>query len=521
MAVKKTSRLQTKTNMLLACLAVTDASTGLLTQPLFIVWKAFYLLEVPDEDAVGTFYFSVSRGLTICSALHLMLVTCERLIAIRFTYHHPHLVTGRNIKVAVIVFWLISISNIIGGRQDFIFEAIRSLLNFSAVLIVVFCVLFIVFAYAILYREVRRQRKNIKNQQLPQEEQQRIAKENKALKTTVLVVGAVLVCYVPVILTVLVFYLFGLDSGSCVYCPWVLASSGVLIGHFRVASTDLLQSEAKCETIVKMIFTLATSLRAIIIHSKYFAVSDWLQSSDLFVITNYSFYYIWKMQAIYHDRFYGTIDWKRGCLGNSELKNCRVKKDSITYEDVNSCGRKTLTVNGNKKRKRKRQKKWKTMTLQHAAGLFSIGHKDFNIFATLRSVLNFLAVLIVVSCVFFVVFAYVILYREVHRQRKNIKNQQLPQEEQQRIAKENKALKTTVLVVGAVLLCYVPVILTVLVFYLFGLDNGSCVYCPWVNTFIMFNSFVNPLIYCWRQKEMRQYVLRFSCTSVVEPQPSP
>jgi len=57
MAVKRTSRLQTKANMLLACLAVTDAFTGLLTQPLFImVWKAFYLLEVPDEDAVGTFY---------------------------------------------------------------------------------------------------------------------------------------------------------------------------------------------------------------------------------------------------------------------------------------------------------------------------------------------------------------------------------------------------------------------------------------------------------------------------------
>ena len=221
MAVKRTSRLQTKANMLLACLAVTDASTGLLTQPLFIVWKAFYLLKVANEYAVGIAHLCVLRGLTICSALHLMLVTCERLIAIRFTYHHPHLVTGRNIKVAVIVFWLISISNIIGGRQDFIFEAIRSLLNFSAVLIVVFCVLFIVFAYAILYREVRRQRKNIKNQQLPQEEQQRIAKENKALKTTVLVVGAVLVCYIPVILTVLVFYLFGLDNGSCVYCPWV------------------------------------------------------------------------------------------------------------------------------------------------------------------------------------------------------------------------------------------------------------------------------------------------------------
>ena len=222
MAVKKTSRLQTKTNMLLACLAVTDASTGLLTQPLFIVWKAFYLLEVPDEDAVGIAHLCVLRGLTICSALHLMLVTGERLIAIRFTYHHPHLVTGRNIKVAVIVFWLISIPNMVVGRKDFnIFATLRSVLNFLAVLIVVSCVFFVVFAYVILYREVHRQRKNIKNQQLPQEEQQRIAKENKALKTTVLVVGAVLVCYVPVILTVLVFYFFGLDSGSCVYCPWV------------------------------------------------------------------------------------------------------------------------------------------------------------------------------------------------------------------------------------------------------------------------------------------------------------
>ena len=102
--------------MLLACLAVTDACTGLLTQPLFIVWKAFYLLKVPNEYAVGIAHLCVLRGLTICSALHLMLVTCERLIAIRFTYHHPHLVTGRNIKVAVIVFWLISIPNMVVGH---------------------------------------------------------------------------------------------------------------------------------------------------------------------------------------------------------------------------------------------------------------------------------------------------------------------------------------------------------------------------------------------------------------------
>jgi len=49
MAVKRRPRLESNTNILLACLAVTDALTGLTTQPSFITWK---MLEVqkPDTD---------------------------------------------------------------------------------------------------------------------------------------------------------------------------------------------------------------------------------------------------------------------------------------------------------------------------------------------------------------------------------------------------------------------------------------------------------------------------------------
>ena len=36
MAVKRRQRLQTNSNILLACLAATDALTGLITQPAFI-----------------------------------------------------------------------------------------------------------------------------------------------------------------------------------------------------------------------------------------------------------------------------------------------------------------------------------------------------------------------------------------------------------------------------------------------------------------------------------------------------
>ena len=42
-AVKTTPRLRTNSNFLLTCLAIIDALTGLLGQPLFVLWKIFVL----------------------------------------------------------------------------------------------------------------------------------------------------------------------------------------------------------------------------------------------------------------------------------------------------------------------------------------------------------------------------------------------------------------------------------------------------------------------------------------------
>ena len=197
MAVKKRPRLQTTTNILLACLAVTDASTGLIVQPSFILWKTLQLLCMVNGDTVKLFHNSLLRVTSICSLLHLMLVTGERLIAIRVTMHYPYIVTTRNIKVAVIACWLFSISYVACGLI-FRNKVFRSILNLLAALIVISSVLFIASAYGILYRETRRHRKMIKTQQLPPEEVQRFAKESKALKTTVLVVGAVILCFTPI-----------------------------------------------------------------------------------------------------------------------------------------------------------------------------------------------------------------------------------------------------------------------------------------------------------------------------------
>ena len=206
MAVKRRRRLQSRTNILLACLAATDAVTGLVVQPSLIVWKTFNFLNFNgiESSVASDFHKFCLRSLTVCSSLHLILITFERLIAIKFTMSYPHIVTKRKIEVAVIVCWAFSFMS-----QGIRYTSFNSILRFMTHLILslamTFCVLFNATTYAILYRESRRHESQIKTQQLPQEEAARFVKENKALKTTVLVVGAVLLCFLPMIMTLSLF----------------------------------------------------------------------------------------------------------------------------------------------------------------------------------------------------------------------------------------------------------------------------------------------------------------------------
>ena len=223
MAVKRRPRLQTNANILLACLAATDTLTGLVMQPSFILWKTFQVLGTPYQNAVQDVSNSSFRALTVCSCLHLMLITCERLIAIKFTTHYPYIVIKRNIKVVVISFWIFVISCDLLRR---IKPDVKIVFNLLVAFALLSCVLFIFISYVILYRETLRHQKKIKAQQLPQEEVERFVKESKAVKTTVLVVGAILLCFVPLFIIILLSQLIELNlnigftsRSACTACP--------------------------------------------------------------------------------------------------------------------------------------------------------------------------------------------------------------------------------------------------------------------------------------------------------------
>ena len=200
MAVKRRPRLQSNSNILLSCLAATDAFTGLAAQPSFILWATMVLLERTSNARMAlVFYGCTFRISIVCSSLHLMLVTFERLIAIRFTIHYPYMITEKNIKVAVTTFWVFAFSFGVLGYITQITSLLFEFNLFIAIFVLVSCVLFILSSYIILYRETLRHEKMIKTQQLPQEEVERFVKERKALKTTVYVVGAIVLCFLPTI----------------------------------------------------------------------------------------------------------------------------------------------------------------------------------------------------------------------------------------------------------------------------------------------------------------------------------
>ena len=113
MALKRRPRLQTNSNILLACLAATGALTGPITQPAFIFWNTFEMTGainyIPARLTYSTALRVLSRVGSMCSCLHLMLLTDKRLVAIKFTMHYRHFVTKENIRAAVICCWILSL----------------------------------------------------------------------------------------------------------------------------------------------------------------------------------------------------------------------------------------------------------------------------------------------------------------------------------------------------------------------------------------------------------------------------
>ena len=148
MAVKRRSRLRTNSNILLACLAVADALTGLFGQPSYVLWRIFLIFGLSSSETLKKVNAIVMTTLAYDSCLHLMLITFERLIAIKFTMQYSKVINDNKLKITVLLIWIISLM----CRISVVLKIYLVTISIGS-LITISCIFFVVFSYVILYCE--------------------------------------------------------------------------------------------------------------------------------------------------------------------------------------------------------------------------------------------------------------------------------------------------------------------------------------------------------------------------------
>ena len=198
MAVKTRPRLQSKYNILLACLAVTDLLVGAASQPTFIAGQIFVIKGLSLTEHCRFFQETNSMFMVppFASLYHLTLISIERFVALKYTFSYMTIVTGLRLKIAVISSWVIAcLPGIL--LRSLSEEYVNTAVKFTLIPFAVLNLLLILFCHLSVYFVTRRHEKQIKCEQVLPQAAADFAKEKKALKTTSVIIMALLVCFLP------------------------------------------------------------------------------------------------------------------------------------------------------------------------------------------------------------------------------------------------------------------------------------------------------------------------------------
>ena len=206
-AVATRHRLRNNGTILLACLAGTDLLTGLIVLPFSfsLDWKR--LLGVGPFCSPQKALIVIITMVAFASFSHLVVISIDRYIAIKYPLRYQDIVTETRIITSVVLAWgftlLMTINELALSLIDS--ETIYSIYSQVNILIeIVIMTLFtaaVLWSYGYIYSETRRQVKRLKAEQLPQEEIQRIKKDRKAASTLAIILIALVFTYLPAIIT--------------------------------------------------------------------------------------------------------------------------------------------------------------------------------------------------------------------------------------------------------------------------------------------------------------------------------
>ncbi|XP_078381456.1 histamine H2 receptor-like [Oculina patagonica] len=232
-------RLQTNSNILLACLAGTDLLAGLIVQPIAVAVEVKRAFDIEPFCKLEKVYSVAVLGLACASFSHLLLISIDRYIAIKDSLRYQEIVTKQRIKKCVFLAWVVTVFTTIEEiflaimeRKNKVYSVYWTLTGVIAVIIGLVYIAGICYCYLYIFSETRRQNKRLQTEQLPQEEAKRVKRDNKAANTLTLILAALIVTYLPTIMLFLVIATFSNDKLNprlkAILSSW--ASTLVLLG---------------------------------------------------------------------------------------------------------------------------------------------------------------------------------------------------------------------------------------------------------------------------------------------------
>ncbi|XP_078375470.1 beta-1 adrenergic receptor-like [Oculina patagonica] len=195
-AVKTKQQLRTKSNVALACLATTDLVVGLVVQPLHF---ACYILLFQGKPDVFCSLKEIATDITVkgvlASLFHSLLMSAERYVAVKHPFAHESKVSKARIMIVSGLVWAAAIIL----PTHYLWLTNRQFLTILAGSVILFLYFpAMIYFNVAVYKEVRRNEKQIAANQVSLEAKEKILKNKKAFFTTTIVLLAICLCYVPV-----------------------------------------------------------------------------------------------------------------------------------------------------------------------------------------------------------------------------------------------------------------------------------------------------------------------------------
>ena len=194
-AVKTKARLQSMSNMALACLALTDVMVGLVVQPLFIaqIWNIIQGETTASPCSIQIALRFFLYFFCFSSIVHLFLITVDRYIAIMRPYTYIQTITKARVLVAAALSLALTI---IVHMALLIDEEVGRYIKHA---VIVSLITIIVICNVIVYPEVHRHEKEITVQQVDVASRENFLSQKRAFKLTVMIIILIITSYFPVI----------------------------------------------------------------------------------------------------------------------------------------------------------------------------------------------------------------------------------------------------------------------------------------------------------------------------------